>query len=342
MIKVSIIIPVYKVEPYIVRCVDSVLRQTYRHLEVILVDDCSPDRSMQLAQEYIEQSLLSKDLQFAYLKHDCNRGLSAARNTGMDAATGEYVFFLDSDDEITVDCVELLTKPLEDNNYDLVVGNYKNIGKYEYYQPIDFTGEIVGQEKIAQSYYDRKWYPMAWNKLSSLEYLRGNGLYFQEGLIHEDELWSYQLALTAKKICGVKSVTYLYIIRDNSIITANDPKKSERKINNYLKVLKGMYQFQEDKKIYRPIVWDLQRTFRNCVSRTMLSGGYTLYETYKKIRENDIRSTSTMLKMYPSLRDKIVCFDTFLPCKIGYIYRRMLRKYFAWRNHDNKYPFYSW
>jgi glycosyltransferase involved in cell wall biosynthesis len=92
--KVSIIIPVYKVEAYIVRCIESVLRQTYRNLEVILVDDCTPDRSVELAKEYIEQSPLSKDLQFVYLKHDHNRGLSAARNTGMDAATGEYIYFL--------------------------------------------------------------------------------------------------------------------------------------------------------------------------------------------------------------------------------------------------------
>ena len=103
---ISIIIPIYKVEPYIVRCIDSVLNQTYRELEVILVDDCSPDKSMTMARDYIEQSSLSKDLQFIYLRHEKNKGLSAARNTGINSATGKYVFFLDSDDEITPDCLE--------------------------------------------------------------------------------------------------------------------------------------------------------------------------------------------------------------------------------------------
>ena len=87
---VSIIIPVYKVEPYIIKCIDSVLHQNYRFMEVILVDDRTPDHSMQMAIDYIEQSKLSHDIHFKYVKHDCNRGLSAARNTGIDAATGEY------------------------------------------------------------------------------------------------------------------------------------------------------------------------------------------------------------------------------------------------------------
>ena len=117
--KVSIIIPIYKVEPYIERCIQSVLRQTYRDLEVILVDDCTPDRSMELAKACIEQSPLSKDLQIVYLRHEQNRGVSVCRNDGIDAATGEYIMFIDSDDHITDDCVETLVKPLENYPYDL-------------------------------------------------------------------------------------------------------------------------------------------------------------------------------------------------------------------------------
>ena len=101
MTTISIIIPIYNVEPYIIRCVDSVLRQTYRQLEIILVDDCSPDHSMEIARKHIEASTSSKGLKFKYIKHEKNRGLSAARNSGLDAATGEYIYFLDSDDEIT-------------------------------------------------------------------------------------------------------------------------------------------------------------------------------------------------------------------------------------------------
>ena len=99
MFKVSIIIPIYKVESYIERCITSVLRQTYRNLEVILVDDCTPDSSMEIAKAVINENQ-NCGMNFVFLKHDHNFGLSAARNTGINAATGDYLFFLDSDDEL--------------------------------------------------------------------------------------------------------------------------------------------------------------------------------------------------------------------------------------------------
>ena len=108
--RVSIIIPVYNVEPYIERCIESVLCQTYRELEVILVDDSSPDCSMDLARKCIDNSNRNK-LDIIHLRHDHNLGLSAARNTGIEAATGDYLFFLDSDDWITDNCISLLVQP---------------------------------------------------------------------------------------------------------------------------------------------------------------------------------------------------------------------------------------
>jgi glycosyltransferase involved in cell wall biosynthesis len=99
MLKISIIIPIYKVESYIERCNTSVLRQTYRNLEVILVDDYTPDSSMEIAKAVINENQ-NCGMNFVFLKHDHNFGLSAARNTGINAATGDYLFFLDSDDEL--------------------------------------------------------------------------------------------------------------------------------------------------------------------------------------------------------------------------------------------------
>lgn len=339
-IKVSIIIPVYKVEPYIVRCIESVLRQTYRNLEIILIDDCSPDQSIDFAKKCIEASPLSKDLKFIYLKHDHNRGLSAARNTGMDAATGEYVYFLDSDDEITEDCIEVLEEPLKQKNYDFVVGNYKNIGEYSYYQPLNFEGEIIGQEQIAQSYLDRKWYQMAWNKLCRTEFLKENMLYFQEGLIHEDELWSFQLACTATKIYGINKITYFYIIRENSIITANDANKKERRSYHCMLILKSMYEYQRKHKLYKPVISSLIINFRRSVYCVAMEAGHTLRETYIQIRKCDQRPFMVKWQSYPSLKEKNKNLDDILPISLGYIYRRLVRKYFAWRSHDDKLFFY--
>ena len=194
--QISIIIPVYKVEPYIIRCVDSVLRQTYRELEVVLVDDCTPDCSMDMAREYIEQSPLSKDLTFLYLHHDHNRGLSAARNTGVGAATGDYLYFLDSDDEITENCIELLVTALDGGKVEIVCGGFKpnndNSVWKNWHQAYFFYNE---NKDIRYAYTNNHIYPMAWNKMIKKLFVLKDQLYFKEGIIHEDELWSFRLAL---------------------------------------------------------------------------------------------------------------------------------------------------
>ena len=242
--KVSIIIPVYKVEQYIIRCIDSVLHQTYRNLEVILVDDCSPDHSMEKAHQCINKSPLSKDLQFKYLKHDHNRGLSAARNTGLNAASGEYIYFLDSDDEITPDCVEVLISPLNNREYDMVIANYKTSGIRESLRDASlYNGEIVGRRNIVEARRKGLWYPMAWNKLINVQFIKENNLEFCEGAIHEDELFTAEAACVMKSMCCVGNViTYNYILRSNSIMTS---LQYDKRIASYIQILNHMYDFMK-------------------------------------------------------------------------------------------------
>ena len=111
--KVSIIIPIYKVEQFIEDCLRSVYNQSYKNLEIILVDDCTPDDSMLIARNFVSKKELPKGMEIKFLSHKKNRGLSAARNTGIDAATGDYIYFLDSDDELSPDCISLLAEPLK-------------------------------------------------------------------------------------------------------------------------------------------------------------------------------------------------------------------------------------
>ena len=106
MVRISIIVPIYNVEPYIERCLRSVMIQTYSNIECILVDDCTLDNSMKICDCLLGNYI--GPIEFKVLHHDHNRGLSAARNTGTDAATGEYIFYLDSDDEITPDSISLM------------------------------------------------------------------------------------------------------------------------------------------------------------------------------------------------------------------------------------------
>ena len=232
-ITVSIIIPVYKVEPYIERCIDSVLRQTYRNLEVILVDDCSPDRSMDIVHEHIEASELSKGQQFIYLKHDHNRGLSAARNTGINAATGEYIYFLDSDDWIIPKCVELMVGCVKMHpDVEMVYAGAKATRGLEWlsFEKKNLPEYSDNRDWINQTLLKRSVLNMtAWNKLARRSFIIENNLFFEEGYIHEDEIWNFEMAKYVSKIAICKHDTYIYDVREGSIM-ANQSKLEHNRL----------------------------------------------------------------------------------------------------------------
>ena len=188
--KISIVIPA----PYIKDCLHSVMVQSWQdNLECILVDDCGTDNSMQLVEERL-QTYKGK-IDFRIIRHQHNRGLSAARNTGIDAARGDYVFFLDSDDEITPDCIERLVKPLYEKDYDFVVGAYRLVGSQIKMDSLRLKeGTVLTGDEVLKSFREKTWYLMSVNKLYKVSFLNRHHLRFLEGIIHEDELWSFQIA----------------------------------------------------------------------------------------------------------------------------------------------------
>ncbi len=244
--KITVIIPIYNVEQYIIDCLNSVAAQTYEgDLECILVDDCGKDKSMALVNNFIE-SYRGK-ITFKILHHERNCGLSAARNTGMDEATGDYIFFLDSDDELKHDCLEYLAQPLKTNDYDLVIGDYIIKGiKWNKLELLYDKNEAVVEENIIPSYMTGKWPAMAWGKLYSRKFILSNKLCFKEGLIHEDELWNFEVACVAKSVFIVKKEIYVYNLRENSIMTLNT---IEKRSNAMMTVLEEMYQYADSKKL---------------------------------------------------------------------------------------------
>lgn len=123
---ISIIIPVYNVSSYIERCLQSVMRQSYIEIECLLVDDASPDDSIEKCERLI--AAYTGPIRFSVLHHEHNRGLSAARNTGTESATGDYILYLDSDDALTDDCIETLVAPVRcDASIEMVVGNHERL-----------------------------------------------------------------------------------------------------------------------------------------------------------------------------------------------------------------------
>lgn len=228
---ISIIIPVYNVESYIAECLESVMRQTYKgQMECVLVDDCGKDNSIAIAEKLIAD--YTGTITFRIVRHNHNRGLSAARNTGTEVATGDYVYYLDSDDYIANNCIEVLTTPLQTREYDVIVGDYQMFGNS--HSPSLLTEdrkELLGNDEIFTSYANRNIYVMAWNKLCRLSFLRRHNITFLEGQLHEDELWMYKLMLPVQSLLIIHDVTYYYRVRANSIAT--DQTNAGRKAASY-------------------------------------------------------------------------------------------------------------
>ena len=227
-IKITIIIPIYNVSAYIERCIKSVMNQTYNHIECILVDDCGTDDSIAIAKQLLASYV--GPINFLILHHKQNMGLSAARNTGTKNATGEYIFYLDSDDELAPDCIEKLSKPvIIDKTIEMVAGSFERYTYPQHSSKLQMQGiymseqDIVSSEGIKELFFGKKILSRAaWNKLIKKEFLIQNHLYFKEGLIHEDLLWTCYLVRSLMHLYTISDVTYFYYKRPYSITTGTN------------------------------------------------------------------------------------------------------------------------
>ena len=238
-VKVSIIIPVYNVKQYIGNCLRSVMRQTYNGLmECLIIDDCGTDESIAIAEKMIVEYNDNRNfdtnenedggIRFRILRHEHNRGLSAARNTGTEHATGEYIYYLDSDDEITDDCIEkMLAVALKDLAIEMVQGKYDINGDNIPY-PIerkDQITQVITNRDVRYCFYHRQINVCAWNRLIKRSFLFQHYLSFKEGILYEDGLWSFYLMKYISNVYFLSDITYHHRIRPNSIMTGTSKKK---------------------------------------------------------------------------------------------------------------------
>lgn len=224
---VSIIIPVYNVAPYVEQCIRSVMNQTMTEdVECIIVDDCGQDNSMALVEGMIAE--YGGDIEFRFLHHDCNRGLSEARNTGLKAAKGDYILFLDSDDALTNKSVELLyAKVSEHKGIDVVLGKTKAQPYYDYIDISYYQGICVKPSHnwfVYNFYKHGKKIPVnAWNKLLRRQLLVENKLFFMPEIIHEDDQWVFHVLKHINTFAFIFEETLIHYRRAGSIMTSLTP-----------------------------------------------------------------------------------------------------------------------
>lgn len=211
--KISIIVPVYKVEPYLDKCVSSIVNQTYTNLEIILVNDGSPDNCPAICDAWAE-----KDSRIRVM-HKTNGGLSDARNAGMTVATGELMAFVDSDDWIAPDMYEHLYQRLSEDNSDIAACGVQMV--WENKTPSRMLTRdgncVLNQEEAMQAIIEESWLKQpVWYKLYKTALVRD--ILFPKGKYHEDVFWSYQAVGRAQRVSVSDHIGYYYLQRGGSIM----------------------------------------------------------------------------------------------------------------------------
>ena len=268
---ISVVIPVYNVEDYLVFCLESIINQTYKKLEIIIVDDGSTDKSGNIADSYSR-----KDPRIRVI-HKKNGGLSDARNKGLDASKGEYICFIDSDDYVNYNYIEILYNLCVENKADISICSFMKTSRE--LTKIDGLENrksyvIDGRDTIKRIYKGKgkNIAFTAWNKLYKRSLFTNNNIEYPKGRLYEDDTTTYRLFYITKKVAITEECLYYYRIRNNSIMTS---KIDERKIKD------GLYADICPIKFYKEIGDKelLSLSFNNFYHNTV--------ELYKKLKSND-------------------------------------------------------
>ncbi len=233
---ISVIIPVYKVEKYLEKCIQSVINQTYENLQIILVDDGSPDNCGKICDEYAK-----KDHRIEVI-HKSNGGLSDARNKGLEIAKGEYIGFVDSDDYIEADMYEVLYNLLKQYNADVSICNFYTVsqGKISIKNADNGINEYNRIEILKEILLDKNIQSYAWNKLYKKELF--DEIKYPIGKKYEDIGTTFFLLEKCNKVVVTGKSEYYYINRQDSIVN----NVTETTITDYIELIMQRYDYIEE------------------------------------------------------------------------------------------------
>lgn len=212
--KISIIIPIYNVQTYLRKCLDSVCHQTYKNLEIICVDDCSTDNSLAILQEYAAQ-----DKRIRIIPHNKNKGLAEARQSGIDIATGVYIGFVDSDDWVDGDYFEKMLQKAKQDKTDIVINSNILVHEGEKIYPQNFQGHNLLQRRIYANPAQliEKFYCVVWNKLFRADFLKRRQYSIPVRSTHEDVFFHYTTFAFAQNVSFFDGAAYHYLHRTTSL-----------------------------------------------------------------------------------------------------------------------------
>ena len=278
---ISMIVPIYKVEPYLDRCVGSIMAQTYENLEIILVDDGSPDNCPAMCDAWA-----AKDSRIRVI-HKENGGLSDARNAGLAVATGEYISFIDSDDYIAPEFVAKLYEAMTQTGADVAecatayVDEDGNILRNRNAAPI---AEMDKLEALRRLVLEDGIYQTVWNKLYRRTVI--DGILFEKGKHHEDDFWTYQIFDRIGKLAVVERPMYYYLQRSGSIIGAGYTIKRLDGLEARILRMKYLQKYEALAALTRQnlildCMWHYQSTKAHLVGQEQVTALTKIRETMK-------------------------------------------------------------
>ena len=292
--KVSVIIPIYNVEAYLTECLNSIVNQTFDDIEIILVDDGSTDLSSNIMKEFAQ-----KDSRII-IHSQTNKGVSAARNSGISLASGEYILFVDSDDSILENSIETIYKQATETNADIVIGNVlycfqdgRQLIVFPRTQELNniiIPGDICFMKFMEINAYP----PLTCLYFIKREFIIKNELYFKKNVIHEDELWCVQALFNARRVSLIDFYYYFYRQREGSIMNADN---NLFRINSILKVVHELDKFAQEfyKKKY--------------ISKESIGYIYlrifVIYHVMGKLIKKENKNLLSKIKIFPELLIKI-------------------------------------
>lgn len=305
MLKVSVVIPVYNVEDYVEKCLDSVVNQTLDDIEIIVVNDGSTDSSKEKINKYLEKY----PNKIKYLEKE-NGGLSSARNFGMPHATGKYIAFLDSDDYIEKDAYEKMYNLAEKENADMVdcdfIWEYPNKNKMDKVKEYNSKEEMIEKGRVA-----------AWNKLIRRDIIERENLKFPEGLRYEDVDFFYKLVPYIEKVVFSREPYIHYVQRQTSITNTQNSRTEEIFI-----VLDNVINYYKEKNLFEKYKTQIEYIYtkfllcsslkRMCKIKEKSQRKHALEKTWENLnnkfpnwRKNKILKNKTLKNLYIKSVNKV-------------------------------------
>lgn len=261
---ISVIVPIYNVEKYLNRCIVSIVNQTYKNLEIILVDDGSPDNCPKMCDAWAEKDSRIKVI------HKPNGGLSSARNAGMDVMQGQYVIFIDSDDYLELNAVEIMYSNISDDDYDVCICNHYLVDKdYTIIDKDNYQNAVLKNEKVMQEFLRKEIFDpiCATNKMYKTSVIEDAHLRFDETIKWgECHPFNYQYFKLIKSAVSIDDVLYNYLVeREGSITHKMNSGQAER-----WRFTKEMVIAEKDNPLNYPIVLSSYASLLMCIIREVL------------------------------------------------------------------------